>query len=441
MDSEKNFKVHVQDFNNSQTCPLLVSSLFFSKLLVRICDSIVDIFQIMVNYSGFDDFPHVQKLKDSLRNRDMPFYRDFFDPIYDLPSAMVRLDERFVYCKTEYVPFKKFSNNDIPPWWKSYEEIKNSKRSEKKKTSRENVISALAGLFLLNVLHIESQEYLLNFKYPRPIFQYLNQAGPRFEPTPSLNKILLQSLVGIPWRWGKHIFCVKTDLFSHEFRVDTYEPRAVRLRMSSQKTSETAFVPQKELFQVTLDDLREKVNDVLFDFDSQTRWIEHQKKCYLQKVASLITKATEAYSRKELDVACVFACGLAEDYKIAKMVWDSKLALDQVRLKLDIISDMKDLVDKLRMVIGVFSEVTARVWWLDPKNKPKLERIVKNCLDILSIIEGFSNESAGNLDIVTIDKEVEKIFGETKEIADQKMKTEYSTLLEQFNISKTENNT
>jgi division protein CdvB (Snf7/Vps24/ESCRT-III family) len=202
---------------------------------------------------------------------------------------------------------------------------------------------------------------------------------------------------------------------------------------------ENARKDTKEPFQVNTDDLGAKLNFVFFQLDFQIEALEQQKKHHFEKVASLIKQATEAQSRNDLSRACVFSCELAEEYKITKLIIDSKLTLEMVRLKLGKASDIE--VDELRVAIGVLSKIAHRFIWVHQKPEAKLDPTIQKLNETLGVIAADRKQNAENVDCEAIDKEVEKILTETAEIASRKMKTEYDETLNRCSKPKTENNT
>jgi hypothetical protein len=188
---------------------------FFSDLLTKVCSSIDGFFRKMVEDSRFDSFSHVSVLKSSKRKHDINYFRDFFDPIYQLSTAKVKIE----YGLTSYGTCRHFKgfldpkNNRIPSWWNSYNHVKHGWYVNIKEATLKNTIEALAGLFVLNVLHKESQEYLI--KHQDVITgEFLDRM-----PQDMILEAFNRSMIGIPE--ARNQTCIaKTSLFMHIFRVD-----------------------------------------------------------------------------------------------------------------------------------------------------------------------------------------------------------------------------
>jgi hypothetical protein len=99
----------------------------------------------------------------SLRNNPEPnigSYRDVYEPLYQLSS--VELVAK--YGLSDYgtiKPFDPFSPGNNPQWWNIYNEVKHGFFQNMWKAQLRFLVYGLGGLFALNVLHKDSQQYLL----------------------------------------------------------------------------------------------------------------------------------------------------------------------------------------------------------------------------------------------------------------------------------------
>ncbi|GAI17301.1 unnamed protein product [marine sediment metagenome] len=163
----------------------------------------------------YDSFPHVLSLKNSGRAQDINYFRDFFDSIFQLSNVEVNTS----YGLTAYGacrPFMGFldsKNNKISRWWDAYNHVKHGWYVNIKEATLKNTIEALAGLFVLNILHKESQEYLI--KYHDVITGEFYGLMPR-----GIVKLFSVSMIGKPRSYRNIMVMAKTPLFMHVFRVD-----------------------------------------------------------------------------------------------------------------------------------------------------------------------------------------------------------------------------
>jgi hypothetical protein len=185
---------------------------FFSDFLTKIGNSVDSFFRNMLKDKAFDTYPHVSAMKK--RKKDINYFRDFFEPIYELSGAEVDIAYGLTFYDTKYRPFEEFGKKKIPAWWNSYNHVKHTWFDCIEEATLENVVGALAGLFILNVLHLESREYLV--KYQDVIVgDYM-----RGIPISLLEKAMKASTLGIPENWRGNNFIARTPLFTHTFRID-----------------------------------------------------------------------------------------------------------------------------------------------------------------------------------------------------------------------------
>jgi len=189
---------------------------FFSDLLTKVGNSIDGFFRIMLDDVRFDSYSHVTALKNSSKRKDIHYFRDFFDPIYRLSDVEVKTAFGLTSYGTccPYQGFLDVQNNKKPKWWDAYNHVKHGWYVNIEEATLKNTIESLAGLFVLNILHKESQEYLI--KYQDTITgAFLSSIGES-----QMLRILNASMIGIPKSWRHNIWIAKTPLFMHTFRVD-----------------------------------------------------------------------------------------------------------------------------------------------------------------------------------------------------------------------------
>lgn len=61
------------------------------------------------------------------------------------------------------VPFEEFKHNKSPEWWKIYNKLKHDLSIHLRKANLTNTLRALAGAFVLNVVHNPSALRLVNY--------------------------------------------------------------------------------------------------------------------------------------------------------------------------------------------------------------------------------------------------------------------------------------
>jgi len=187
----------------------------FSDLIVRVGNSVDSFFRIMLKGKSFDYYPHVPVLR-SRRRHDIKYFKDFFEPIYQLSGVEVQIAHGLTFYERKCSPFKEFKNNEIPEWWTSYNHVKHEWFDRIQEATLENTVKALAGLFILNILHKESQRYLI---LHTEVIDFGVRMGKR-----QMEEYLMKSMIGVPKGFSGWKIKAETPLFTHFFRVDENVP-------------------------------------------------------------------------------------------------------------------------------------------------------------------------------------------------------------------------
>lgn len=87
-------------------------------------------------------------------------FREVFDPYYQLSKWRIGIGKPFLPYD-EIQPFLQFSKKHSPEWWLAYNKVKHDMFNNRIHGNLENLLHALAGLFLLNVLHRPNQQVLI----------------------------------------------------------------------------------------------------------------------------------------------------------------------------------------------------------------------------------------------------------------------------------------
>jgi hypothetical protein len=137
-----------------------VWSLYLGDLLLRI-GSILDSFFRRAIYSPVLDnansISRYRALDDFQIN--MGIYRELYNPFYNLSSKKIYELRTF----EQLTPFLSWSSDDSPCWWKNYNHVKHDRFKNKKEAKLKSVLEALSGLFILNVIHLETMPVLVDY--------------------------------------------------------------------------------------------------------------------------------------------------------------------------------------------------------------------------------------------------------------------------------------
>lgn len=191
----------------------------FGELLIRMGSSVGSFFNLMINSKSLDKEKTVTKLRDTIKEKrqkksdwspTITYFRKAFNSVFQLSSVDVEAS----YGLTNYgklKPFRDFERK-APSWWEAHNKLKHEfyQKLEERAILR-NAINALVGLFILNILHKESQRYLI---------WHTNVIDFPHQPKSEIERHLMKSMIGKPKGFGNWKVSAVTPLFMHHFRLD-----------------------------------------------------------------------------------------------------------------------------------------------------------------------------------------------------------------------------
>ena len=159
--------------------------------------------------------------------------------------------------------------------------------------------------------------------------------------------------------------------------------------------------------------------------DLQINKLEQANERFTQKDKSLFSKLVDAYTKHDTAHANIYANELAEVRKMAKLVMNARLALDQVALRIRTCTEFGDLVANLGPAIGVLRSVSSCLTGVVPEAENELGEI-GNMLSGLMFDAGLNSGSTMNFNNVSED--AAKILNEAAVIAEQKVSANFPDL-------------
>jgi len=134
---------------------------------------------------------------------------------------------------------------------------------------------------------------------------------------------------------------------------------------------------------------------------------------------SLFAKTVKAYSKHDLVRAKVYANELAEMRKTEQTIMDTRLALEQISLRLGTVSDFGDVVTMLSPTVSVLQNIGKGLANTLPEAGKELGQIG----DLLNGIIAESNQGTGiDIDFEAPNDEAKKILSEAANAAEQNIK-------------------
>lgn len=128
------------------------------------------------------------------------------------------------------------------------------------------------------------------------------------------------------------------------------------------------------------------------------------------------------YIKHDMNRANVYANEIAGIRKLAKVILQSKLALEAVRLRLDTVKEMGDVTMVVGPALGVIRNVRARLSAVLPEAEKELTDIGNVIGDILT---EAGHPPSSQFTFETYNEEAEKVLYEAKTLAERKLKESF----------------
>jgi division protein CdvB (Snf7/Vps24/ESCRT-III family) len=151
----------------------------------------------------------------------------------------------------------------------------------------------------------------------------------------------------------------------------------------------------------------------------QIRKLNRAANRFSKRDKSLFAKTVKAYSKHDLVRAKVYANELAEIRKTEQTILNTRLALEQISLRLGTVSDFGDVVTMLSPTVSVLQNIGKGLTNTMPEAGKELGQIG----DLLNGIIAESNQSTGiDIDFKAPNDEAQKILSEAANAAEQNIK-------------------
>jgi len=138
--------------------------------------------------------------------------------------------------------------------------------------------------------------------------------------------------------------------------------------------------------------------------------------------AALFAKTVSAVQKHELQRASMFANELAEVRKVGKMVTQSKLALEQIVLRLNTITELGDIVTTLAPATSIVRSVKQDIVGLMPDAEGELG-------EVSSLLSGILVDAGSmggyTMNFETANEEAEMALSEAAAVAESRMKEKF----------------
>ena len=140
---------------------------------------------------------------------------------------------------------------------------------------------------------------------------------------------------------------------------------------------------------------------------------------------TLFERVVEAQMSKDYTRAAMYANEVAEIRKITKQLLTTQIALEQVSLRLETITELGDVYVNLIPVMGVINELKTALKGVMPELSIELAELGDGLQEV--VIEAGEFSGVGSVGVAS-SPEAKKILEEAAMIAEQKMKEQFPEL-------------
>lgn len=159
--------------------------------------------------------------------------------------------------------------------------------------------------------------------------------------------------------------------------------------------------------------------------DMQINKLDQANERFTQKDKTLFAKIVDAYSKHDQAHANIYATELSEIRKMAKLIMNARLALDQVSIRIKTVSELGDVVATLGPCIGVLRSISSGLGGVLPEAEGELGSIG----DLLSGLMFEAGTSSGmSVNFNCVNEDSEKILAEAAAVAEQKVSSNFPDL-------------
>lgn len=165
--------------------------------------------------------------------------------------------------------------------------------------------------------------------------------------------------------------------------------------------------------------LKPRLDDANKRMQIQIKKLERAANHFSKRDKSLFAKTVKAYSKHDLMRAKVYANELSEIRKTKKSISDTKLALEQISLRLGTVSEFGDVVGMLSPTVSVLQNIGKGISNTLPEAGNELGQIG----DLLTGIISESNQSSGiDVNFDAPNEAAQNILNEAAQAAEQNIK-------------------
>jgi len=171
--------------------------------------------------------------------------------------------------------------------------------------------------------------------------------------------------------------------------------------------------------------LKPRIDQAIGRVELQVQRLEKAEERFSERDKAIFARIVNAYQKHDMKRASIFANELAEIRKMEEFIMYSKLALEQVVLRLKTVTELGDIVVTLTPAMSVLRNVRAGV----SQVLPQAERELGAVGTMLSGIIIDAGQTTGmTLNFEAANEDAQKILSEAATVAEQRMKEKFPEL-------------
>ncbi len=171
--------------------------------------------------------------------------------------------------------------------------------------------------------------------------------------------------------------------------------------------------------------LKPRIDQAINRVELQIQRLDKAEERFSERDKAIFAKIVNAYQKHDMQRANILANELAEIRKMEEFIMYSKLALEQVVLRLKTVTELGDIVVTLTPAMSVLRNVRAGVSQI----LPQAERELGAVGTMLSGIIIDAGQTTGmTLNFEAANEDAQKILAEAATVAEQRMKERFPEL-------------
>jgi division protein CdvB (Snf7/Vps24/ESCRT-III family) len=167
--------------------------------------------------------------------------------------------------------------------------------------------------------------------------------------------------------------------------------------------------------------LKPRLNFAIRRIELQLQKLDNAANTFSERDKSLFARIIEAYSKRDMMRANIYANELAEIRKMEKMIMHSQLALQQIVLRLRTVTELGDVVGTLAPTLDVLRNLRTGIAKIFPEAETELGQI-GNLLN--GIVMDAGQGTQFNINLEAANEDAQKILNEAASVAEKRIEEE-----------------